>query len=75
MITPSEIVKKAERKYPDVLRAHLNGDVLFPIMFPVGRLSNNLAERRQQIDDLRQQSREISGQGVGSMSGKLWSPA
>ena len=63
MIKPAEIVKKAERKYRDVLRAHLNNDDLFPMEFPVGRLSKNLVERRQQIDDLRQRSRETTGQG------------
>ena len=63
MITPAEIVKKAERKYKDVLRAYLNNDDLFPLEFPVGRLSKNLVERRQQIDDLRQRSKETTGQG------------
>jgi hypothetical protein len=63
MITPAEIVKKAERKYRDVLRGHLNNADLFPLEFPVGRLSKNLVERRQQIDDLRQQSKETTGQG------------
>jgi hypothetical protein len=63
MITPAEIVKKAERKYHAVLRAYLNDDDLFPLEFPVGRSSKNLVERRQQIDDLRQRSKEITGQG------------
>lgn len=63
MITPAEIVRKAERKYRDVLRAYLNGDILFPLEFPVGRLSSKLAERRQQIEALRQRSKEHIGQG------------
>jgi hypothetical protein len=63
MITPAEVVKKAERKYRNVLRAYLNKEDLFPLEFPVGRLSKNLVERRQQIDDLRQRSRETTGQG------------
>ena len=63
MITPAEIVKKAERKYRAVLRAYLNNDDLFPMEFPVGRLSKNLVERRRQIDDLRQRSGETTGQG------------
>lgn len=63
MITPAEIVKKAERKYRDVLRAYLNNDDLFPLEFLVGRLSKKLVERRQQIDDLRQRSKETTGQG------------
>jgi len=63
MITPAEIVKKAERKYHNVLRAYLNEDDLFPLEFSVGRLSKNLVERRQQIDELRQRARETTGQG------------
>jgi len=63
MITPAEIVKKAERKYLNVLRAYLNGEDLFPLEFSVGRSSKNLVERRQQIDELRQRARETMGQG------------
>lgn len=63
MITPVEIVKKAERRYREVLCAHLNDETSFPLEFPVGRLSKNLAERRQQIDDLRQRSKENIEQG------------
>lgn len=63
MITPAEIVKKAERKYRDVLRAHLNDDDLFPLEFSVGRPSKDLVERRQQIDELRQRAKETTGQG------------
>jgi hypothetical protein len=63
MITLAEIVKKAERKYHDVLRAQLNDETPFPLEFPVGRLSKNLVKRRQQIDDLRQRSKEHTGQG------------
>jgi hypothetical protein len=63
MISPAEIVKKAERKFRDVLRAHLDGESLFPMEFPVGQLSNNLAERRQRIEELRQSSKENIGQG------------
>lgn len=63
MISPTEIVKKAERKFRDVLRAHLNGESSFPMEFPVGQLSKNLAERRNQIEELRQRSKENIGQG------------
>lgn len=63
MISPAEIAKKAERKFRDVLRAHLNGETLFPMEFPVGRLSKNLVDLRQQIADLRQRSKENTGQG------------
>lgn len=63
MITPDEIIKKAKRKYRDVLRAWLSGESLFPMEFPVGRLSKDMAQRRAQIDLLRQHSKEESGQG------------
>lgn len=63
MITPAEIIKKAERRYPDILRAYINDDNLLPLQFPVGRLSKNLVERRQQIDNLRRRSKEQTGQG------------
>jgi hypothetical protein len=63
MITPEEIVKRAERKFYGVLREWLSGEAFSPIDFPVGPLSKNLTERRQQIDALRDQSNEVSGTG------------
>ncbi len=63
MVTPDEIVKRAERKYHDVLRSWLSGEPSFPIEFPVGTLSKNLAERRQQIEQLREQSKAMCGSG------------
>lgn len=63
MITPQEIAKRAERRYREVLRAWLVGEDKFPIEFPVGRLSPNLLERRQQIDALRDSSKEVTGNG------------
>lgn len=63
MITPEEIVKKAKRKYRDVLCGQLSGETIFPLTFPVGRLSNTLSERRQQIETLRDKSAEVIGQG------------
>lgn len=63
MITPAEITKRAERKYRAVLRAWLADEDNFPIEFPVGRLSKDLMERRQDIEALRQHSAEVRGAG------------
>lgn len=64
MITYEAIIKKAERKYKDVLRAWLTGDeTLFPLEFRVGRLSKDLEERRRQIEQLRQRSKEQAERG------------
>lgn len=65
MISYSDIINKAERKYNYVLRAWLVDDIeaVFPIEFPVGRLSKNLTERRKQIDHLRKRSKEQSERG------------
>ncbi|MEQ8674205.1 MAG: DUF2220 family protein [Aggregatilineales bacterium] len=63
MLTPDDISKRASRKYRDVLRAWLAGEVFTPIEYPVGGLSKNLAERRQQIETLREQSYEAVGFG------------
>lgn len=63
MITPEEIVKRAERKFYGVLREWLSEEVFSPIDFPVGPSSKNLTERRQQIDSLRDHSKEVAGTG------------
>ena len=63
MISPAEIVKKAERKYKDVLRAHLTGENVFPMEFPVGKVPLDLAKRRQYFDELRERSKEQTGSG------------
>jgi hypothetical protein len=63
MLTPTEIIKRAERKYRSVLRAWLKEESVFPMAFPVGKPSANLDQRRRQIDQLRQRSKEITGQG------------
>jgi hypothetical protein len=63
MLTPEEIAAKAERKYPAMLRAWLTGGSAFPIIFPVGRLSGDLGVRQQQIERLRNCSKE--GRGIG----------
>lgn len=57
MITPTEIIKRAKRKYREVLRAWLLNEELFPITFQAGRPSEDLIERRCQIEELRQSSK------------------
>ena len=54
MISPGEVVRKAERQYTAVLRAWLSGevDVLFPMDFPAGRPARQLAKRRGEITAL-----------------------
>jgi len=63
MITPQEINRKAESRYKDVLRAWLDGETIFPMSFPIGKLADDLAERRMQIDQLRTQSKAERGFG------------
>lgn len=63
MLTPDDILKRTSRKYRDVLRAWLAGEDFTPIEYPVGVLSKNLTERRQQIEILRKHSYELVGTG------------
>jgi hypothetical protein len=64
MITPDDILKKASRKYQDVLRSWIIADAsLFPMEFPVGKLSDNLIKRRTEIEILRDKSHEGVGYG------------
>jgi hypothetical protein len=63
MIAPDEIVRKAERRYRDVLRAWLDGSDLFPLVFPLGKPQLDLSVRRREIDRLRERSKETLGYG------------
>jgi hypothetical protein len=63
MITSEEIFKRAERKFHTVLREWLSGEAFSPVEFPVGTPSKNLTERRQQIDQLRDQSKAVCDTG------------
>lgn len=67
MITPEEIRKRAERKFQTVLQNRLTQAPFSSIEFPVGALSKDLAERRTQIDRLRQHSKEHCGTGYTLM--------
>jgi hypothetical protein len=62
-MTADEIIRRCERKYRDILRAHLLGENPFPLVFPVGRLSTTLVQRRQQIEELRRRSKDATGLG------------
>ena len=63
MLTPQTILKRAQSKYRDVLRAWLAGEDFAPQEYAVGALSKQLTERRQQIEALRQQSKASLGTG------------
>ena len=55
MISPSELRAKALRKYPDVLRAHLAGEEIFPLPL---RASKTL-DRAQGAEHIHAQQREL----------------
>lgn len=65
MITPQEIRKKAERLYPDLVRAWLqNEDDFFPVTLRSSKsLSKDAADNIRPITDLRNGSKEIRGFG------------
>lgn len=71
MLTPPEIIKRAERRFHDVLREWLAGNAFSPIEFPAGAPSKDLAERRQQIEILHEQSAEVRGTGYTLAWGTL----
>lgn len=63
MLTPQEIVRRAERRFYDVLRDWLAGHNFSPLEFSAGVPSKDLTERRQQIEALRDKSRDVQGTG------------
>ncbi|QDV73713.1 Wadjet anti-phage system protein JetD domain-containing protein [Botrimarina mediterranea] len=68
MISPEEILRKASRKYPDVLRDYVDcGDapsLLFPLRMPCDlRLSEDLATQIAEVDRLRSGAKERRGFG------------
>lgn len=65
MITPADIIKKAERKYNDLLRSVITGEQhdLFPLDFPAGRAAKDLHERRNEIEALQSASKETKNVG------------
>jgi hypothetical protein len=63
MITPEDIVKRATRKYPDVLRAWLSGTDFFPLEFPAGKAPTDYSERQEQLEALKAHKKQASGHG------------
>lgn len=66
MIQPSEIREKAERLYPSFLKAWLDGDTgFFPYVVPSSKQLKNgrLAQLAQEVQRLRDGSREVLGYG------------
>jgi hypothetical protein len=66
MIQPEEILEKAERLYPSFLKAWLGGDAdFFPHVVPASKQLQNgrLAESAQDVQRLRDGSREVLGYG------------
>lgn len=63
MITPADILKRAERHYKSVLRAWVEDATYTPISFPTGKPPRDLMTRRQAIETLRAHSNEAKGEG------------
>lgn len=63
MITPGDIRQKAARLYLPFLRAWLQEEAFFPVVFPVGKLPTDYLELRKGVRDLQAQSREQRGYG------------
>jgi hypothetical protein len=63
VITPGDIRQKAARLYLPFLRAWLQAEAFFPIVFPVGKLPTDYLELRKGARDLQAQSREQHGYG------------
>ena len=65
MITPDEIRKKAERLYPKVIDAWLNGDDLFPLSLNrvSTRPTGNIVDDQKAIEQLREGSKQQRGFG------------
>ena len=69
MITPDEILAKAERLYPAVLRAWLDGDeAFFPRVIPAEKrlAADDLAGAIQAVQSLREGSKAARGSGTWS---------
>jgi hypothetical protein len=63
MITPSEIIKKAEKKYPKFLTSLIINESFFPVILPGGKISHDYLNFRQSIIQLIEQSKEKLGYG------------
>lgn len=64
MLSAQDIRQKAERKYADVLRAWLVGDLsIFPLAFTLGKANDDLVARITELDILRSASDERTPNG------------
>jgi hypothetical protein len=65
MLTPVEIKRQAQRKYPDFVAAHFRGEPYFPhpVRFGVPSPTRPLGELRREVDELWQGSHEFTGYG------------
>lgn len=65
MLTATEILQQAERKYADFVDAHFRGDPFFPLVVRFGqpKPSSSLAQLRRQVEDLWLGSHEFTGHG------------
>ncbi|MBL9186750.1 MAG: hypothetical protein JNK23_04680 [Opitutaceae bacterium] len=65
MLTPAEIKRQAQRKYPDFVAAHFRGEPYFPhpVRFGVPSPTRPLSELRREVDELWHGSHEFTGHG------------
>ena len=63
MINPSEIKKKAQRKYAAFLASTITGEPFFPFRLPVGRLPKDYATLNRAVPELMAHSKEALGYG------------
>lgn len=65
MLTPSDIQRQAQRKYPDFVGAHFRGESFFPLPVRFGQPSpsSSLTQLRREVEELWQGSHEFTGHG------------
>lgn len=65
MLTPTDILRQAQRKYVDFVAAHCRGEVFFPlpVRFGLPSPSSSLGQLRREIEELWQGSYEFKGYG------------
>jgi hypothetical protein len=65
MLTPTDILRQAQRKYSDFIAAHCRGEAFFPlsVRFGLPSPSSSLGQLRREIEELWQGSYEFKGHG------------